>query len=384
MLDGIFGSLVEGTITNESYSSYVTEAEVMEEMEKLDRMETSVNLPEDPYDACYESMLINQQNYHNVLMSIALEEMNYYSKTGMEMVYEGARLDALFSKIKSLVDRAWEKIKKIYEKVLKTIASWVMSDAKLVQKYKKEIQDATQEQRTIRGTYLINNKEVADTSVYKKLVGALTNLIHEFDHGRNEKEFVTNKEYKTNRSGVHNVTFKKQVENTNKHIEETLFNEISYGDCKNTEDFAIKLREKYGLDKLIESHIFDANEVIEELRDGNTTKKNIQAAYKAAKSNVAQYKAIIEKTKKEVEKETKKSIKDSDANYTFSNLTKGCNTCMTILSILQREQVKACNIYHKNCRKVANRALRGVGTTEESYNFGSSYGNLTNEFSFIR
>ena len=124
--------------------------------------------------------------------------------------------------------------------------------------------------------------------------------------------------------------------------------------------------------------------ILKELRDGNTTKKNIQAAYKAAKSNVAQYKAIIEKTKKEVEKETKKSIKDSDANYTFSNLTKGCNTCMTILSILQREQVKACNIYHKNCRKVANRALRGVGTTEESYNFGSSYGNLTNEFSFIR
>ena len=264
MLDGIFGSLVEGTITNESYSSYITEAEVMEEMEKLDNMETSVNLPEDPYDACYESMLINQQNYHNVLMSIALEEMNYYSKTGMEMVYEGARLDALFSKIKSLVDRAWEKIKKIYEKVLKTIASWVMSDAKLVQKYKKEIQEATKEQCTIRGTYEIKNKEVADTSVYKKLVGALTNLIHEFDHGRNEKEVINTTEFREKSTGRYKAVIKKNVENTSKYIEEELFNNISYGECKNTEDFAIKLREKFGLDKLVESHTFEADEVIEE------------------------------------------------------------------------------------------------------------------------
>ena len=367
MLDGIFGSLLEGTITNESYSSYITEAEVMEEMEKLDRMETSVNLPEDPYDACYESMLINQQNYHNVLMSIALEEMNYYSKTGTELVYEGANLDMLFTKIKSLIDRAWEKIKNIYEKVLKTIASWVMSDAKLVQKYKKEIQEATEEQRTIRATYLVKNNTIKNTSIYRSLVSALSGVIKDYDHGRFEKRLDNN----------NNST-------TDKNIENKILKQIGKSHCSNTEDFAIDLRKQYGTYEMVEKVVLTSDEIIEELKDGNTTKKNIEAAYKSAKTSVAQYKAIVEKTKKEVEKESKKTIKDSDNKYTFSNLTKGCNFCMTILSILQREQVKACNIYHKNCRKAANRALRGVGTTEESYNFGSSYGNLTNEFSFIR
>ena len=384
MLDGIFGSLVEGAITNENYFSYVTEAEVMEEMEKLDNMETSVNLPEDPYDACYESMLINQQNYHNVLMSIALEEMNYYSNTGMEMVYEGARLDALFSKIKSLVDRAWEKIKKIYEKVLKTIASWVMSDAKLVQKYKKEIQESTKEQRTIRGTYEIKNDVVQKTDIYRELVSGLQAVIHNYNHGKDEKDYENiEKEYKDRKTGETKKRYIKGKENTNELIEKTIMYSIKYNDCENTEDFAIKLREDFGLDKLVEKVVLAPAAIISELSDGNTTKKNIQAAYKAAKSSVANFKAIIEKTKKEVEKDSKKSIKDSDDKYTFSNLTKGCNFCMTILSILQREQVKASNIYHKNCRKAANRALRGVGTTE-SYEYENNLYNYNTEFSFIR
>ena len=370
MLNGIFSDLIRGEITNENtYYTSVTEAEVMEEMEKLDHVTSSVKLPDDPYDACYESMLINQQNYYNVLLSIANEEMEYYYNTGRELVYEGARLDAFFEKLKQLIDKAWVKIKDIYEKVLKTIHSWVLTDNQLVKKYKNVIEDSPAEARKIRGSYKVDARTIGSKYFYEKIVSAVSKNLNASNFGR--KGYVTDKT---------TDEVKKQIrKELNDNLESEFYKDIFNKDYKSKEDITIMLQDYYGTRTMADTFELTGKEIVEELKDGNVTKKEIQAAYKSAKSSVSNFKAEVERAKRDTQKDTKTSISDDNLKYSFSQSTKICNYALSLLSLLQREQIKAANIYHKNCRKAANRAIRGNYAEESASLY---YENA--EFSFIR
>lgn len=58
-----------------------------------------------------------QEEYNNLFEAVGIEELAVFEATGMEMVYEGAKLDAFKDKAKKFFQRIWAAIKAAYEKV---------------------------------------------------------------------------------------------------------------------------------------------------------------------------------------------------------------------------------------------------------------------------
>ena len=57
-------------------------------------------------------------DYNNLMESIGVEELAVYESTGMEIVYEGERLDNFKEKIVNFFKKIWESIKEFFEKIL--------------------------------------------------------------------------------------------------------------------------------------------------------------------------------------------------------------------------------------------------------------------------
>ena len=152
---GIFSSYAELSGLTEGTQAF-NEADLAEEMERLEEMAAATNLSDDPEEACIEAMMIGQENFHNLVMNITNEEVQYMLENGgEEIVYEGARLEALIDKIQTLIDKAWQKIKAIFEKAVAAINSWVSTDKRFVTKYGDTIKKASKEALTIRDTYAV-------------------------------------------------------------------------------------------------------------------------------------------------------------------------------------------------------------------------------------
>lgn len=67
--------------------------------------------------ALYVAESINS-DYNHLMESIGIEELAVFESTGMEIVYEGERLDNFKEKVKKFFVRAWETIKGFFEKIL--------------------------------------------------------------------------------------------------------------------------------------------------------------------------------------------------------------------------------------------------------------------------
>ena len=122
-------------------AGFVNEAELREEMEKLDGYKSFEFESQDLDEMCIESLILNEKNFSNIMMVTAHEEFRNYVDTGSDVVTE-ASIGGLFERIKELIDRAWEKIKSIFEKCLNTIKGWISTDRTFVEKYSETIKEA--------------------------------------------------------------------------------------------------------------------------------------------------------------------------------------------------------------------------------------------------
>lgn len=328
---GIFSSYAEVSGLTEGTTLF-NEADLAEEMERLEEMESAQNLSDDPEEACIEAMMIGQENFHNLVMNITNEEVQYMlENSGQEIVYEGTRLDALIDKIRSLVDKAWEKIKAIFEKALAAINSWISTDKRFLQKYSDKIKGASKEALTIRDTYDVDPTSVSKESkiVYTEISDGIGTVVDEFD--------TIDKESLTKERLIAKVLDGKQT------IQEAI------GEFEKN----CGLREKVAKVELT------ADTVISELKDGRDNKKSIKYAYDGAKKTVASIKKSVEKRKAAAKK-------DGNSTDGYSALISAINTGLSTMSSVQRIHIRACNIHHSNCRKAAARAVRGVQNVKES------------------
>lgn len=336
---GLFDSFAEMNGLTESTTTVVDEAAILEEMEKLEEMEPANLVAEDPYDACFEAMLVNEKNYSNIMMAIAHEEMSYFVENGEEMVYESGRLSAVFDRLRDLIDKAWTKIKAIFEKVLKAIDSWVSTDKRFVEKHKSTIEKADSKAFEISDSYQVNYSKIADLERYSSISKRVSDALKAVENGKiggNDSESYKNK-----------VT------------------EVIYGAGSGAEQYRSTMENKFGIRTKTTVKNLDAATVISELKEGKENKKNVRNAYKDAKNAIASMKRNVEAAKRDANKD-----KDNDnKTRSFSYASSLCSTAITALHTLQSVQIKAMNVHHSNCRKAAARCVRGVKSTKESADF---------------
>lgn len=353
---GIFSSYAEITGLSEG-STFVNEADLAEEMERLEEMESAQNLSDDPEEACIEAMMIGQENFHNLVMNITNEEVQYMlENVGEEVVYEGARLDALIDKIKSLIDRAWQKIKAIFEKALAAINSWVSTDKRFVEKYSDTIKKSSDEARTIRDTYEVKAAN---------LTGSLKDCYGNFSVGVDTavKQLGKGAKAKFDVPGAPKADKKNILEYV--YQKATGKNGIS-----TVEEVRKWAEEAAGLDtKVAKTAPIEKQAVIDELKDGKDNKKAIKLAYDNAKKSIATMKKTVEQAKRDAVKADKDKGTKKAENGSYSVLISAINAALAGMSAVQRVHIRACNVYHSNCRKAAARAVRGVKDVKESYEF---------------
>lgn len=343
---GIFSSYAEMSGLTEG-TRFFNEAELAEEMERLEEMECASNLGDDPENACFEAMMIGQENFQKLMMNITNEEVQYMLEHGgEEIVYEGARLEALVDKIKALIDRAWEKIKAIFEKALATINSWISTDKRFVTKFGNKIKDASTEALTIRDSYDINFRAI-DKDVYGNLVAALGDEVGKLNAGTAKLTDEAKKEFSKAILGK---------DLGNYALSEAL--EAIYG-----------LKEKGKV-------VLNGQDVLTELKEGKDNKKAIKNAYNNAKKSVAGMKRTIDQIKRTEAKLAKDDNKNLDQkkDRSYGQAITLCNICLSFMQTIQRCQIRALNVHHSNCRKAAARAVRGVKDVEESTDIGAYEG----------
>lgn len=325
---GMFSAFAEAS--GLGASRYLNEADLAEEMDRLEAM-PAAEMEGDIEDMYVEAMVANEKNLNTIMMSVVAEEYQYLLENGTEMVYEGAKLDAFFEKVKSFLDKAWQKIRSIFDKALNNIKAWTATDAKFVQKYKKQIEAATGNICKIADSYKID-KSTLTSNVYSDVA--------------------------TNMRGVINIK-KKGAEAGKEDITDWISLKI-YGVYGQTREEALTVyKNKIGLGKKDVVDI-SGKEVVAELENGKTNKNNIKIWYNDAKKAIASMKKQVEDAKREAAK--KSTVDDSSSSY--SHLLRGCNQAISYMSGLQSLQLQAAKVYHSNCRTIARRIVSGKTYSE--------------------
>lgn len=335
-MNGLFNNIAESF--GMGNTGYFTEAELSEEMNYLESLPAANLVSEDAIDACTEAMLANERNYTRLVMSIANEEFEYLKRNGTELVYEGARLDAFFDKIKSMLDKAWQKIKEIFEKALAHINSWISTDKRFVDKYGDKIRDAGSVE--IAQSYNIVVSTLQRTSVYSNIADAVKKSAEKDSYGAK-----TNDEKITSTDAINN--FYKTL------------NSPDLNNTASTREEALKsYKGSTGLNELKKKVTLTSSEILEELANGKVNKTNIKTAYNDAKKAVAETKKMIDKKKSEAAKDNANT-----GNGTYGLLSTLCSHATSLMHGIQSIQLQAAKVYHSNCRKAAARVVAGKRLT---------------------
>lgn len=150
----IFG---EGTTYEESYSN-VTE----EEMNEFGIIECV----DDPEVACYKIALENEQNHNAIMMAMLTQEYNHVLENGVEMVYEGSKLDNFLDAVKRQIQKFWAKVKGVFKKVMDKLSTIVLSNKAFVKKYRSAGLKLPVKEKEITG-YTFPLKEIKYSEVVK-------------------------------------------------------------------------------------------------------------------------------------------------------------------------------------------------------------------------
>lgn len=80
-----------------------------------------------------------QENMNNVMKAIGIAELAEYEETGHEMIYVSESVGSIFTKIKDMLKKVWEKIASLFSKFMAKMQSFGKDDAAFVKKYRKDI-----------------------------------------------------------------------------------------------------------------------------------------------------------------------------------------------------------------------------------------------------
>lgn len=379
-MDGIFAMFAESCGLDEGFESLgnemmFSEAELAEEMEHLEEIE-DVEVSDDLMEACFESMLINEQNYNNIMNAVAYDEMKAYMESGnLESLNEEGRIGKFFDMIKKYLDKAWQKIKSIFNKAVAAIEGWVRTDKSMLDKHEKDI-------KNYKGKCEVKGYEIDKTAlkapIYSDLLAAFNDVAGKYvnmDTVTVEKDKDGSTTTITT-TDVMNSTSNKYSKADPEKVAKTFRGKALKTGPLTLDEFKDNLKKKFGTNGDKVTLKYDGAAIVEELKTGKATKISIKAGYNLAKTMFAGYKKYFDALSKSAKAENSKK----KTNYGLASSLAKCG--VACCSVAQRVHIGALNSYHHQCRAMAAVAIRGKKAKNESADMFDD-GDNDDQFAFI-
>ena len=129
---------------------------------------------ENPVDACLRITIENEQNWSNIMNTIAISELAYMEENNTDdVVYEAVDIKKIGSTIMEWIKTQWEKLKGVFSRAVQTLKNTVVSDKSLCKQYQEKGRFLTSNESAItieKGVLLRKNVSM----------NSLTNLPEEF------------------------------------------------------------------------------------------------------------------------------------------------------------------------------------------------------------
>lgn len=95
---------------------------------------------EDPVSACYRITMENEQNWFNIMNTIAYSEMAFLESHGPEEVmYEAADIKKIKDTIVTWIQQQWAKLKGVMEKAISNLSEAIHKDKAVVSAYESKV-----------------------------------------------------------------------------------------------------------------------------------------------------------------------------------------------------------------------------------------------------
>ena len=341
----------------------LNDADSIKEAEYLESLEASDHGNVDFDELCLSVAVENEQNFNMIMNVTAVEELKYALEYGEVMpVTEGAVGD-FFNKIKGWIDKAWTKVKEIFNKAISWIEGHIRNDKSIISKYGDDIKKFKGE-LDFKG-YNFKAEELR-APVYAYIQSGTAYLLRNVTSLTSG--YVASGGYGGGELGT-NVT--KDIASSGKNgFKETEFKDFSGklrkaavngGEVKGTlgeEEFKTELKKKFGFNEK-ETVKYDGNAIFTELATGKTTRDCIKFGYSKAKNAFTMMKKEIKVVEKAIQTNLKNNGKEKGSNLTkYANAAgKCCSSAISILNTAQRIHIKALNTYHQQCRAMAVKAV---------------------------
>lgn len=91
---------------------------------------------EDPVSACYRITMENEQNWFNIVNTIAYSELAFMESHGPEdVMYEAADIKKIKDTIVAWIQQQWAKLKGVITSAIQKLSSLIKGDARLIKAY---------------------------------------------------------------------------------------------------------------------------------------------------------------------------------------------------------------------------------------------------------
>ena len=97
---------------------------------------------EDPVSACYRITMENEQNWFNIMNTIAFSEMAFLESHGpeeIETMYEAADIKKIKDTIVTWIQQQWAKLKGVMEKAISNLSEAIHKDKAVVAAYESKV-----------------------------------------------------------------------------------------------------------------------------------------------------------------------------------------------------------------------------------------------------
>ena len=327
MFDFLTGALYEGADINDDSAEYDAYMESIE----------AIPCEDDLDDAFARIAMENVENFYAIANAITVDEFAYYVQTNEQVVYEEGRISSVCDKIKTWLEKAWAKIKGVFEKALGWLDQAVRNDKKFIEKYESKIKnkkDVKMSGYDIKLDSTKTNMMQLLTAKFQNQTGLMLGAINSKDLMESYKDVDAAKMAATIRGYVVGKNEELSVEAFNKAIKETFI--------PDKKDITIS-----------------ASTAIEEVRGAKEARAHVKSEYTKTKNYFKSCMKNADRLKKEaIQATSRKEAKEAGVMKIVGQWNSLCKSCISIAHTVEKYQLKAVSIirsqYKSAIVKMAN------------------------------
>lgn len=259
-----------------------------------------------------------EKDFNEMFKSIGVNELTIYESTGVAIVYEGTNLETLKNTVIDFLKKTWQKIKGLFENMLRKFEEWKKQAVKDLGKITDSALDNIDPDKTFGKVHKFNLKDIPDFGA--NATDVVNDAIVKFD---NDPENATD---------------------IKAEIEKTIISKVSGEEAENLIDMKKKLTEKYAGEvvtadlEFVKKHLQDMKDIV---INGNT-KNDIKKQYVTTKKFIDGRISEVKKMKTGEQSKDKWIAAEISILKDALNCMNSANTC--IADIAKRRFVEYRNI----------------------------------------